>query len=82
MLSGGAVLEDKRRAINREWRISERDLVLLGALGGWPAGLVAMEACRHKTRKLSFQYQYSAAVLGNLLLIFLLGKRLSMIRIR
>ena len=44
-------------------RVSEFHLVLLGALGGWLGGLLAMLLFRHKTAKLSFQLKYAAALL-------------------
>lgn len=42
-------------------RISEFHLVLIGAAGGWPGGLLGMLLLRHKTAKLSFQLKYAAA---------------------
>ncbi len=42
-------------------RISEFSLVAIGAIGGWPGGLLAMLLFRHKTGKLSFQLKYALA---------------------
>ena len=42
-------------------RVSEFHLALIGALGGWPGGLVAMLLFRHKTAKFSFQVKYAIA---------------------
>ncbi len=42
-------------------RIIEFNLVAIGAVGGWPAGLLAMLLFRHKTAKLSFQLKYALA---------------------
>ncbi len=42
-------------------RISEFNLVAIGAVGGWPGGLIAMLLFRHKTAKLSFQLKYTLA---------------------
>ena len=44
-------------------RISEFNLAAIGALGGWPGGLVAMLLFRHKTAKRSFQLKYGLAFL-------------------
>ena len=52
---------DKWRAIRAGGRVSEFTLALLGALGGWPGGLLAMLAFRHKTAKASFKWKYAAA---------------------
>ena len=45
---------DKIAARRRAWRIPERTLLLLGALGGAPAMLLTMLLIRHKTRHLKF----------------------------
>jgi uncharacterized membrane protein YsdA (DUF1294 family) len=44
-------------------RVSEFHLALLGAVGGWPGGLMGMLVFRHKTVKLSFQLKYALAFL-------------------
>ena len=43
-------------------RISEFNLAAIGALGGWPGGLLAMLLFRHKTAKLSFKLKYGLAL--------------------
>ena len=45
---------DKWRAGRSGNRIAEMTLVLLGALGGWPGGLLGMNLFRHKTAKWTF----------------------------
>ncbi len=45
---------DKRCAIRRAWRISERTLLLSAMLGGAAGALLGMWLFRHKTRKLRF----------------------------
>lgn len=45
---------DKRKALNKERRISEFALLLLVLIGGTVGGLVAMFVVRHKTKKISF----------------------------
>ena len=44
-------------------RVSEFHLALLGALGGWPGGLLGMLLFRHKTAKLSFHLKFALAFL-------------------
>jgi|APCry1669189101_1035198.scaffolds.fasta_scaffold42466_2 uncharacterized membrane protein YsdA (DUF1294 family) len=41
-------------------RISEFNLAAIGAIGGWPGGLLAMLLFWHKTAKLSFKLKYAA----------------------
>ena len=38
-------------------------LVLLGALGGWPGGVLGMKVFRHKTAKRLFQFKYALALI-------------------
>lgn len=41
---------DKRRAIKREWRISEATLFLFAILGGSAGSILGMHIFRHKTK--------------------------------
>jgi uncharacterized membrane protein YsdA (DUF1294 family) len=54
---------DKWQARLGRRRISERALILCGALGGWFGGLMGMSVFRHKTRKTGFAVKYALAVL-------------------
>ena len=45
---------DKAAAKRHAWRVPERTLLILAALGGAPAMLVTMLLIRHKTRHLKF----------------------------
>jgi uncharacterized membrane protein YsdA (DUF1294 family) len=54
---------DKWRASGSKQRISEFSLALLGALGGWPGGLLGMNVFRHKTGKVTFKLKYALALI-------------------
>lgn len=54
---------DKRQARADGWRTPEKILHGVELLGGWPGALIAQQAFRHKTRKLSFQLVFWLIVL-------------------
>ena len=47
---------DKMRAIRDEWRIKERTLLLLCAVGGSLGGLIGVFLLHHKNQKLKFRF--------------------------
>ncbi len=55
---------DKRRAREKEWRISEQTLHLVELLGGWPAAWLAQRRLRHKCSKTSYQFVFWLIVLA------------------
>jgi uncharacterized membrane protein YsdA (DUF1294 family) len=52
---------DKWRALRSGRRVPESFLILWGALGGWPGGLLGMSVFRHKTAKGMFKFKYALA---------------------
>ena len=54
---------DKSRAKRGAWRIPERTLFLLAALGGSPGALAGMYLFRHKTRHRAFTFGIPALLL-------------------
>ncbi|EPM70035.1 hypothetical protein A3SM_28103, partial [Pseudomonas syringae pv. actinidiae ICMP 18886] len=70
---------DKRQAGNGGQRTPENVLHTVELLGGWPGALLAQQAFRHKTRKVSFQVVFWLIVLVHQALWIdwlFLGKRL------
>lgn len=49
---------DKKRAVKRQWRIPEKNLLLLGLIGGGLGGILGMKKYRHKTRETKFKTIY------------------------
>ena len=60
-----AYASDKSAAIAGRWRASEKSLLLLGLVGGWPGGLVAQQLLRHKSSKASFRSAFWVTVVAN-----------------
>lgn len=54
---------DKRRARQKEWRVSESTLHLLELLGGWPGAYLAQRRLRHKCSKVGYQFIFWLIVL-------------------
>ncbi|MEO6199545.1 MAG: DUF1294 domain-containing protein [Cryobacterium sp.] len=67
---------DKSAARAGRRRISERTLLLLGLAGGWPGAIVAQQALRHKTQKVSFRSAFRGTVVLNLSVFIMLGSPL------
>jgi uncharacterized membrane protein YsdA (DUF1294 family) len=68
------MLIDKQRAIHKEWRISEKTLILLSVLGGSIGMLVGMSAFRHKTKHKKFTIGVPFILLMQICLIVLYFK--------
>lgn len=49
---------DKKRAIKKEWRISEKTLLTLGFFGGALGGVLGMYLFRHKTKHNAFAFGF------------------------
>jgi len=54
---------DKWQARRQGERVAEATLWLVSAFGGWPGGLLGMICFRHKTGKLWFLVEFTAALL-------------------
>ena len=60
---------DKKRAKKSQWRIRERTLFLVSALGGSVAMLITMKKIRHKTQHKSFMIGIPLIIAAQILLI-------------
>jgi len=58
-------LLDKRAAEQGARRIPEKNLHLVGLVGGWPGALLAQRLLHHKTRKRSFQAVFWITVIAH-----------------
>ena len=54
---------DKKRAVNRKWRIPEIVLLGMAALGGCVGAYISMQVYRHKTRHYIFTMGVPAMIL-------------------
>ena len=62
---------DKRRAVGKTWRISEKTLFLPAVLGGALGGLLGMRFFHHKTRHWYFRWGFPLLLVVQLLLVVL-----------
>ena len=53
---------DKRKAIKKKWRIKEKTLLILTALGGFIGAFLWMNLFRHKTVKSKFLYYFRGLI--------------------
>jgi uncharacterized membrane protein YsdA (DUF1294 family) len=60
---------DKRAAIKKRQRVSEKTLHWLAMVGGWPGAWCAQQQLRHKTQKTAFRRVYWVTVLLNLVVL-------------
>lgn len=68
------MLADKRRARKNRWRIPERTLMTVAALGGSVGSLLGMYTFRHKTRHRKFALGIPALLVAQIALgIFFLA---------
>ena len=65
VVSFGLYAADKSAAQRGAWRVRESTLHIADLLGGWPGGLVARHAFRHKTRKQPFRTVFWCTVAVN-----------------
>ncbi|UYO74221.1 DUF1294 domain-containing protein [Halomonas qinghailakensis] len=70
---------DKRAAVKRRRRVSEKTLHLMALAGGWPGAWLAQQRLRHKTQKTRFRRLFwvtvvlNVAALSGLLAVMPLG---------
>lgn len=62
---------DKYKAIHHAWRIPERTLILLAAIGGSVGALSAMYTVRHKTKHNKFRIGVPAILIIQLILAYI-----------
>lgn len=65
-------VSDKRRAIRHRWRIPERTLLIVSAIGGSPAMLITMLLIHHKTNHLKFMLGIPIIIVLQLALLFVM----------
>ncbi len=65
----GLMHRDKKKAIQKQWRIPERTLLGICAMGGSLGGLLGMRLFRHKTRHAAFYIGIPAMLVVHIVLL-------------
>lgn len=65
---------DKKKAINKKWRIKESTLIFLSVIGGSLGTYIGMYTFKHKIRHLKFNLGIPIIILFQLSIYFLLKK--------
>ncbi len=65
---------DKKRAINKVWRISERNLFFYAFIGGALGSWCGMRGFSHKTNKDKFRIGMPIMILWNAVLFYVIHK--------
>lgn len=68
------MLIDKQKARKGVWRISERTLLSVAAIGGSLGSLLGMELCRHKTKHPKFTVTVPVLLAVHILIWILLHR--------
>lgn len=63
---------DKKRAINKKYRISEKNLFLIAILGGSLGSILAMNLIHHKTKHWYFKFGIPLILLLQIFILFYL----------
>lgn len=64
---------DKRRAKKNKWRISEKTLLIMAAVGGSVGAMLGMTKFRHKTQKWKFKLLVPIFLVLQVILLVYLG---------
>lgn len=70
----GVMFIDKKRAIKRQYRISEKNLFLVALIGGSLGTTLGMETFRHKTKHWYFKWGMPLILIIQLFLTWLIIK--------
>ena len=65
---------DKRRAVRKSWRISEKALLVMAICFGGPGALLAGKVFHHKTKKWYFQLTWWLGVCLDAVLLYWIWK--------
>ncbi|MBQ6546279.1 MAG: DUF1294 domain-containing protein [Lachnospiraceae bacterium] len=67
---------DKKKAKRGQWRIPEKTLLGIAAIGGSAGAILGMFLFRHKTKHWYFRYGLPAILIVQLVLVYVLSGRL------
>lgn len=64
------MFSDKKRAEKRKWRIPEKNIFLVAALGGSLGAMIGMYKFRHKTKHWYFKFLFSLFLIIHILIFY------------
>lgn len=67
---------DKKKARDKKYRLSEKNLLTWVIIGGSLGGFIGMHIFRHKTKHLQFKFGFPLILLVHLLILGFLGLRI------
>ncbi len=72
------VAVDKHKARHRKWRIPERNLFLLGLIGGCPGVYIGFLVFRHKTKHLKFMLGIPVIFVLQILAVYFINEKIGL----
>ena len=69
-----AMYDDKKRAIKKQWRISEATLISIAIIGGGLGVLAGIHTFRHKTKHVKFSFGVPVIILAQITIFVMLNR--------
>lgn len=64
------MLIDKRKAEKKKWRIPEKNIFFIAAIGGSLGAMIGMYVFRHKTKHWYFKFLFTVFLIAHMLILY------------